>query len=142
MPVGQQLEYRINFENLRRRPFGAACPYHGLAAASAGPKNRAAEGDRVQAVQIYFACEPKLLSEPCPELAKTLGISKQTFSPVLIWSIIEFLNLQAIDPNTGETPLDPFAGDLAAQQREQGRRGLCDLYGRSQIILRQSDDDY
>ncbi len=124
VPVGQQLEYRINFENLS----SATAPAQLVRITDSLPPPLDLRTVRLKEIGFkqyrYILPANQSYYQSRVQLGEDLGnIQADILAGVDLVNNRVFWNLQAIDPNTGETPLDPFAGILPPNNANRDGEG-------------------
>ena len=124
VPVGQPLEYRINFENLS----SATAPAQLVRITDELPPPLDLRTVRLKEIGFkqnrYVIPDGQSYYQSRVQLGEDLGnLQADILAGVDLVNNRVFWNIQAIDPNTGEAPLDPFAGILPPNNANKDGEG-------------------
>jgi len=124
VPIGQPLEYRINFENVAE----ATAPAQLVRITDTLPPALDLRTVRLKEIGFkqYRFVMPANQSfyQSRVQLGEDLGnMQADILAGVDLVNNRVFWNIQAIDPNTSEAPLDPFAGILPPNNAEKDGEG-------------------
>ena len=124
VPVGQPLEYRINFENVA----AATAPAQLIRITDTLPPSLDLRTVRLREIgfkQYRIVIPPnQSFYQSRMQLGEDLGnLQADILAGVDLVNNRIFWNLQAIDPNTSEAPLDPFAGLLPPNNANRDGEG-------------------
>lgn len=124
VPVGQPLEYRINFENLSI----AMAPAQLVRITDELPPPLDLRTVRLKEIGFkqnrYVIPDGQSYYQRRVQLGEDLGnLQADILAGVDLVNNRIFWNIQAIDPNTGEAPLDPFAGILPPNNANKDGEG-------------------
>lgn len=124
VPVGQPLEYRINFENVA----SATAPAQLIRITDTLPPSldlRTVKLKEIGFKQYRYILPPnQSFYQARVQLGEDLGnIQADILAGVDLVNNRVFWNLQAIDPNSSEAPLDPFAGLLPPNNANRDGEG-------------------
>lgn len=124
VPVGQPLEYRINFENLS----SATAPAQLIRITDSLPPPLDLRTVRLKEIgfkQYRFVMpDNQSFYQSRVQLGEDLGnLQADILAGVDLVNNRVFWNLQAVDPNTGEAPLDPLSGLLPPNNENKDGEG-------------------
>ncbi len=124
VPVGQPLEYRINFENLS----SATAPAQLVRITDSLPPQLDLRTVRLKEIGFkqnrYVMPENQSFYQSRVQLGEDLGnLQADILAGVDLVNNRVFWNIQAIDPNTGDAPLDPLAGILPPNNANKDGEG-------------------
>ena len=125
VPVGQPLEYRINFENLS----SATAPAQLVRITDQLPPSLDLRTVRLKEIGFkqnrYVIPDGQSYYQSRVQLGEDLGnLQADILAGVDLVNNRVFWTIQAIDPNTGEAPLDPFGGILPPNNANKDGEGF------------------